>query len=107
MRASDVLEFLRKPHFCPEVSFLYDMKNAAREAEDPGTLIGLPSLSWCGAWSGNRMENLTNVIAPKIVGEVQAIFTWEGGDSVSGLAIKHGKVAECEVVQTLKLPDGW
>lgn len=84
-------------------------KKCGTKLERPTTpmSVELENLWWYGEGSGNRHEFLVKVVAPLIKGEVEAIFTWEGGDSVSGLAIKDGKVIECEVEQRLVKPEGW
>jgi hypothetical protein len=69
--------------------------------------IKLRSFEWCGTWSGNSWKTLIKQVAPKVMGEVEAIFTWEGGDSIGGLLIKDGKVAEVDVKQQLVRPEGW
>ena len=40
-------------------------------------------------------------VAPLILGTVEVIFTWESGDSHSGLRIVDGKVTKHEVVMAL------
>jgi hypothetical protein len=111
MRAKDVMELLEDNEdesFLPEINFLDEMRKDAKTARrrNPDTLIPLPNFWWSGM-GANDIDVIIDRIAPKIVGEVQVIFTWERGDSVSGLAIKDGKAKRCDVIQTLKLPDGW
>jgi hypothetical protein len=69
--------------------------------------IKLPNFNWRCEGSGHSLLILKTTVAPLIRGEVQAIFTWEGGDSVSGIAVKDGRVLECDVVQSLELPKDW
>ncbi len=58
---------------------------------------------WSGEWSGNSWnEVFIKKVAPKILGTLEAVVTWEGGDSHSGLRIRNGKVTEPDVVMTLK-----
>ena len=106
---------------CPEVNFLDALKdvtlsflNVARPIGDPGGFswygtagvgerIALKSFCWYGAGSGHSYTDvLIKYIAPLIHGRVEAVFTWEGGDSLTGLIIEDGKVTECDVVQTLR-----
>jgi hypothetical protein len=65
--------------------------------------LTLTSFCWSGDWSGHCIDTLEEKVAPLIHGEVQAIFCWEGGNSYSGLAIKDGKVAKCDVVRIMQL----
>lgn len=77
----------------PEVCFLRDLPT-----NDPDTTpLQLKNLWWYGEGSGHGFEILRDEVALKIIGHVEAVFTWEGGDSVSGLIIKDGKVTECDV----------
>lgn len=65
--------------------------------------VKLPNLWWYGEFSGTSYEDvLIKVVAPYIQGEVEAVFFWEGGDSVTGLHIKNGKVTEMDVEFVLK-----
>ncbi len=64
--------------------------------------IPLTGFSFSGEGSGRAYEDiLLAKIAPKVMGSVDAIFTWEGGDSFSGLQIRDGVITECDVVRTL------
>lgn len=57
---------------------------------------------WSGECSGGTWEEtFLPKIAPKIRGTIEAVVTWEGGDSHTGLRIRDGKVTEPEVVMTL------
>lgn len=70
--------------------------------------VQLTSINWRCEGSGHSWYDVfLPIVAPRIHGEVQAIVYWEGGDSVTGIAVKDGKVLETEVVQTLKLPKSW
>lgn len=95
----------------PEIHFLEDMAGAAQAAllaGEPTRLIPLPNLHWSGEGSGYAFKNiLIKRIASRIRGRIDTIFTWEGGDSFSGLVIRDGKSHECKVVRRLKLPKGW
>lgn len=61
--------------------------------------IKLKNLWWYGEGSGSTYKFFLKTIAPKIMGKVEAIFTWEGGDSFSGIIIEDGKVVEGKVEQ--------
>lgn len=64
--------------------------------------IKLKNLSWYGEGSGRAYEDhFIKDVAPLIHGRVDAIFTWEGGDSVTGLRIKDGVATECKVEMRL------
>ena len=47
---------------------------------------------------------LIKLVAPKIMGKVEAIFTWEGGEWQTGLIIEDGTVIECDVSKKLLRP---
>lgn len=89
----------------PESSFLGEMVEAAEAAvlnNEGDKRIELPNFWWSSEYSGTSYhETLLPKVAPKVMGHVEAIFTWEGGDSHSGLIIKDGEVTECEVSQKL------
>jgi len=46
-------------------------------------------------------NDLLPKLAPFIHGRVEAILTWEGGDSHSGFTIEDGEFTECDVQMTL------
>lgn len=109
IKASDILLIL-KEDCCPESNFVDDLSDAAYEAieeKDYERLIPLESFNWCHTRSGNSYEYLQNTIIPKIVGKIEAIFIWEGGESICGLAVKDGEFVECDVEQRLVKPEGW
>lgn len=57
---------------------------------------------WYGEGSGSSWDFFIKKACPKIVGNLEAIVTWEDGDSHSGLRIRNGKVTEPDVIMTLK-----
>lgn len=59
--------------------------------------VEIKRLAWNGEGSGWSFDTLKDKIAPFLMGEADVVFTWEGGDSVSGLRFKDGKVIECDV----------
>jgi hypothetical protein len=109
MRAADVVSLFEEHHdSLPEGCFLEDIIGTAEDAttsNEPDAKIELPHLWWYGEGSGHSFDLLKDTIGKKIMGRVDAIFTWEGGDSVSGLRIKDGVVTECDVKMTL-VPKG-
>jgi hypothetical protein len=58
--------------------------------------IALKNLSWGGEWSGHSYELLKDLLR-RTLGEADVIYTWEGGDSFSGLRVRDGVVTEHEV----------
>jgi hypothetical protein len=88
----------------PENCFLADLDGA--EPDDAGR-VKLTDMNWRGEGSGYSFDMFVSDIAPFIYGTVEVVFTWEGGDSHSGLAIKDGKVAKCEVTMAIVKPEGW
>lgn len=99
IKASDALK-LRSRLQLPERCFL---EAAAEQAGAAGGIgdIEIRSLEWSGEFSGSSFDSLKTVVAPKIMGRIEAVFCWEGGDSYSGLIIQDGVVTECDVKQTL------
>lgn len=68
-------------------------------------LVELKNLWWYGEFSGRSYKDtFIKHIAPKIQGHVEAVVTWEGGDSHSGFAIDDGVVTECGVTFALVRP---
>jgi len=59
-----------------------------------------PKYLW---WSGTGYaEDLLKKILPAFNGSVDLVLIWEGGDSISGLRLKDGKVTKHEVGYVLK-----
>ena len=82
----------------PEGCFLHN----GLAKEDSDGFCALTEFEWVGEGSGNSWRDLIGEIASKIVGKVEAILTWEGGDSVTGLRIVDGKLTEPAVSMTLE-----
>lgn len=62
----------------------------------------LTNFWWYGEASGSTYRNvLIKKIAPHIMGHVEVVFTWEGGNPLTGLIICDGVVTECDVVTRL------
>ena len=56
-------------------------------------------------WSGEAQEEEPRFLKrdpPRTKGTADILFTWEGGDSFSGLRVIDGRVIECDVVQALR-----
>jgi hypothetical protein len=78
------------------------LEDHSHDVPDQDGYIKLKKLSWHGEGSGNSFhETFMKLIVPHIEGEVEAVLTWEGGDSVSGLHIKDGVATEMDVAQKL------
>lgn len=111
MEASDIVELYEtyKDQLC-ESNFLHFHYTAAKEllnipsANIIATRIQLENFWWKGDGSAISMDLLTNTICPKIIGIIEAIFTWEGGDRVSGLVVENGKATRCRVEQRVIRP---
>lgn len=62
----------------------------------------LERFSWGGVASSHHYSDGTLAqLAADLEGEADIIFTWEGGDSFSGVRIKDGKAVKHEVQMTL------
>jgi hypothetical protein len=66
--------------------------------------IALPSLNWCGDWSGQSWDFFEREVVPAISGEIVALAVWEGGDSMMVLHIKGGKMLTGDLARMLKDP---
>ena len=113
MLARDVLEFHGKyeDRGLPQDNFLTSMLGAAEDACTNGRAdepIPIEVFDWSGESSGcSYAAVLVEEIAPRITGIVEVIVTWDSGDSFTGLLIKDGKVAECDVEMRVVKPEGW
>lgn len=65
-----------------------------------GWEIPLEDLSWSGTWSGHSYDLLKDLLS-RTLGAADVIYTWEGGDSFSGLRVRDGVVTDHEVIRTL------
>jgi hypothetical protein len=103
MSVTSVEEILRhEEDWLPEMNFMEGVK-PFKVAKDGKYVI--KKFEWCGTCSGTFWPMLIDQIAPRIHGIIEAVLTWEGGDSVSGLRIKDGKVSQPKVVLTLAEDD--
>lgn len=59
--------------------------------------VAIGNLDWYGEGSGHTFNYFKGTVAPLIMGRIEAVFIWEGGDSISGLIIDDGKITECDV----------
>jgi hypothetical protein len=101
MRAGDIVDLYEEfEGELAEGNFLEEhLSTAERLCRDgiEDEHVKLENLWWYGAGSGRSYDVFLKHLAPKIKGEVEAVFTWEGGDSHSGLIIEDGVVTECDV----------
>jgi len=107
MRARDIIT-LDYFEALPECCFIREHLDAAMKAlaaGEPDKHIQLLSFEWTQTGSAMHYESLLiKKIGPKIMGKVEAIFTWEEGEWQTGLIIEDGKVTECEVERKLLRP---
>lgn len=90
---------LAKSGDLPECHFLEEI--GAPDA-DGYIAINPDKFWWSGEGSGHAWTDFfIPKVAPKIMGTLEAVVTWEGGDSHSGLRIVDGKVTEPEVIMAL------
>ncbi len=84
-----------------ESNFLEDLLVAEPDA-DGFVAIDPRKFWWSGEGSGSAYADIfIKKIAPKIIGTLEAVVTWEGGDSFTGLRIRNGKVTEPKVIMAL------
>ena len=72
-------------------------KHADTIAETDKGTVEIKNLDWYGEGSGHTFDYFKETVAPLIMGRIEAVFVWEGGDSISGLIIEGGKITECDV----------
>ena len=130
MHASDVIELYNLLEASlPESNFLADMHLLLEPEEHEDWYVGQemyafsrlhPELAkgieagvkpnvvpvWCFWWFGEFSDTsyedvLIKQIAPKIHSRIEMIFTWEGGDSVTGLIIDEGRATKMDVARAL------
>lgn len=90
MYAKDVRRLYKKLSKClPEYNFLEDMLAEAKECENGDEQVFLPNFNWAGICSGSSFDDLVEEIVPCIKGTVEAVFSWENGDSTTSLLIDN------------------
>lgn len=94
---ADAQALLEEHSPLPEDCFLRDA------AECVGDDVPILQPSWCGEWSGTTYETFMLALA-HADGRAQLLLVWEGGDKLTGLKVRDGVVAECDV--TVKLTRG-
>lgn len=98
MSKKDYNRLKRAQEELPEDCFLYERPEL--DPNDPDRVL-IKSLNWRGCGSGGTFDSLREKILPKVHGRIDAVFVWEGGDSVSGLRVVDGKVTEHSVTYVL------
>lgn len=56
---------------------------------------------WAGELSGRTYDDLINEVLPVTSGDADIVFTWEGGDSHTGVRVRGGVVTRHKVVLAL------
>lgn len=110
MRAADIVTLLGDMEDeLPESNFLEAHEAEAIKAmkTDGDARVKLKNLWFSSESSGTCYPDSLKKIAKKIHGTVEAIFYWEGGNSVTGVLIKDGKFTDCKVECCLVKPEGW
>jgi hypothetical protein len=80
----------------PEVNFL-DPDWVKHQIVKDGKVY--PKHIWWSGYGGS--EGLLKKLLPAFTGDFDMILIWEGGDSVTGLRVKNGKVTKHEVGYSL------
>jgi hypothetical protein len=100
IKALDVLRIIKDyENTLPESNFISNMKDDAMDFvldSMPDFLIEIENFEWCGNSSGYFYDKLVDEISKFIVGNIEVVFHWEGGD-ISGLQIKDGVAITCDV----------
>lgn len=76
---------------------LIDDKEFVTIAKNGDNIFNKGYFWWYGAFSGNSYDILVKEMLPKFKGKAKILFTWEGGDSHSGLIVEDGNVREGKV----------
>lgn len=105
MKASKVLAWRARRRDLPELCPLDDLPGNGALLQDLNADIPLQKFWWSGEFSGHAYDLLAEFVAD-VQGEADILFTWEGGDSFSGIRIKDGKFTEHKVVMALGDPVG-
>jgi hypothetical protein len=82
----------------PEQCFLYEHAKGGLE------IAPLSSVTWCGEGSGHSWTEYRQALEATR-GSADIVVSWQSGDSVSGLRVRNGWVADMDVKQTL-VPKG-
>jgi hypothetical protein len=69
-----------------------------------GDKVPITNLSWGSTGSGHLFDAFEKKVAPKVKGDIVAIVTWEGGDSIELWHIKDGEFTRINVIESLTLP---
>jgi hypothetical protein len=101
--AKDVARLLseRYESDLPESHFLQDLEGVEPDADG---YVPIKDLYYSGEGSGRAYPFLLKKVLPKTRGTLEAVYYWEGGDSMSGLMVEDGVVTECEVEVRLVKP---
>ncbi len=90
--------------YLPEVGFLASFIWDGRKDVDPTTLPGgdleIETPGFCGEGSRQIFDVIDELYA-LTKGSADILFTWEGGEDLTGLRVRDGKVTKHEVVQAL------
>lgn len=85
---------------CPETN-IFDPGWLKHGAEVRGETVYVKHFWWGSGGSGYSMDYLREKVLPAFTGVADLIFTWEGGDSFTGMRAANGRVTEHEVIMAL------
>lgn len=98
MEAKDIIKIYEEDEeYLPEGNLIEDHYEQAKSVLADDSVIDkkiiLQRLWWYGEGSGRCfVEGFIEKIAPKIMGKVEAIFMWEGGNDPEGIVIEDGVI---------------
>lgn len=81
----------------PEDCFLDNVVKHGPQYKDHSDRVPILNVNWRGEGSGWSYDFLKKEILTKVHGQLDLVFVWEGGDSISGLRVVNGKVTEHDV----------
>ncbi len=84
----------------PESNLLDGLKLDSKLPDDD--VLEIKSPWWSGTGSGHSYDEVLPAILALTTGTADIMFTWEGGDSVTGLRVVEGKVSKKKVKQSLE-----
>lgn len=93
IRVADLDKWRLRQNGLPEVSFIECFDECLSYIQGM-EWYKINKFWWYGEGSGNAYHETLPAIIADLRGEAEIVFTWEGGDFVSGLRIKDRKATE-------------
>jgi len=104
MKAGKILVWRARRDELPEICPLDDLPSDEALRQHLDADVPLSTFWWAGQFSGSSYQDVLGEFVADTQGAADILFTWESGDSFSGIRIKDGKFAEHKVVMALGDP---